>query len=379
MNYRIELADRSFNVLEYLEKEAMGVSWEYARIGGCGSFSFDLPRELCNEKYISGDFNVKIKRRNPATGAYDLWYQGIVERKEPSLRGARETVQVTGHGYFAQLGRIRLTETYSSTEISVIVKDILDTYVTPNTDITYDAGDIEATSFTPDTLEFKNVTALEALQTCAETAGGVEYGVDRNRKFIFKARSTTVNFLLPASGGKLRDYSYEDDFSAIVNQVFIQGGDVSGSPFTYSVPGDGSSTLATVSQLKYGRRDRVIQNSAIVTNAVAQQFADTIFAEFSDVVRRGRGRLVDYEDLIEDTTPLGLFQAKVRGTTYGEKHYGTFLYSGPISFQIDRITYSINKDSDLEIGLTLGELRPDEAEYISRLENRIEAIRTAGL
>lgn len=374
MIYRIELADRSFNRLEYLEKEAMGLSWEYSRDqGGCGAFSFDLPRSLCDEKFISGDFNIKIKRRNPATAAYDLWYQGLIERKEPSIQGDKETVSIEGHGYWTQLGRVRLTETYTSTEISVIVKDILDTYVVPNTQITYDAGDVPATSFTPDTLEFKNVTAMEALKTCAETAGGIEMGVDRNRKFFFKARSTAVNFRFPATGGKLVNYSYEDDFSSIVNHVFIQGGDVSGSPFIYNDDDP-------ISKLKYGYRAAVIQNSAIVTNSVAQQFIDALLAEKSDVVRRGRGKLVNHEQLLEDTTPLGLFHPIVRGTFYGEKEYGTFLYSGVITFQINRIAYSIaGEGGDLNIGLTLGELRPDEAEYLSRLENRIEAMRTADL
>ena len=44
MDYRVELRDKSFNVLEYLENEAYGISWGYSRIGGCGSFCFTLPR-----------------------------------------------------------------------------------------------------------------------------------------------------------------------------------------------------------------------------------------------------------------------------------------------------------------------------------------------
>lgn len=588
MIYRIELSDRNFNRLEYLEKEAVNISWEYSRIGGCGSFSFDLPRSLCDEKFISGDFNVKILRRNPENGNYDLWYQGFIERKEPVISGSNEYVRVEGHGYQAQLGRILLTETYTGQEISAIVKDILDTYVVPNTDIEYDnpdedfsglnhivsefgnasyeiavskfgggsllldgSGDyltipdhaswdvynslldswtidmwikfsaapagtqvficqrqdvnnswafyhvaagglrfnivsggseeaeqggaiadtewhhvalvkiadkvgiykdgaqvvykqitltgafasvlyigqngnsanyyqgyidelrvingnpftaspnsgltdtisvptsehspdantklllhfntgIEITSFTPDSLEFKNVSALNALQTCADVTGAIEFGVDRNRKFFFRGRNSSVNYRFPASGGKMTGYSYEDDFSAIVNHVFIQGGDVSGSPFTYE---DDDA----LSQVKYGRRDLVVQNSAIVTDAVAQQFINAIFAEFSDVVRRGKCSLVDFEELIEDLTPLGLFLPIVRGVTYGEKKYGTFLYSGRLSFQINRINYSVGQQADLKIDIALGELRPDEAEYLSRLENKIEAIRTQGL
>lgn len=372
MIYRIKLADRDFNTLEYLEKEALTPSWEYSRIGGCGSFGFDLPRSLCDEKYISGDFNIQIERRDPLTNLYGKIYEGLVELKSPSISGSKEIVNVAGHGYYATLGRIRLTETYTSTEISVIIKDILDTYIVPEGLITYDPGDIEVTGFTPDKLEFKNVTVLEALKTCADTAGGIEWGVDRNRKLFFKARGTEVAFRFPVSGGQLKDFNYDDDFSAIVNQVFIQGGDVADVPYTFE-------DYNPISQLKYGRRDRIIQNSAIVTEAVAQQFVNAVLAEYSDVVRSGSGKLVNYEQLIEATTPLGLFLPIVRGVTYGEKTYGTFLYSGRISFQIDRISCSINAAGDLEQSLSLGELRPSEAVYLSRLENRIEALRTAGL
>lgn len=373
MIFRVELSDKQFNRLEYLEDEIYGLNWEYARLSGCGAFGFNLPRSLCEEKYLSGDFNIKIKRRNPSTGNYDLRYQGLIERKEPVIRGNQEYVSVEGHGYGVQLERIRLTKTYTSDEISVVVKDILDTYITPYTDITYDAGDVEATSFTADKLEFKNASAYEALRTCAETAGGVEWGVDRDRKFFFKARGTSVNFRFPATGGQLTNYSYEDDFSAIVNFVYIQGGEVGGSPYTF----DDNDAISIT---KYGRREKVIQNSAIVTQTVAQQFIDATLAEYKDVVRRSRANLEDYETLIENTTPLGLLLPKVRGVFYGEKEYGTFLYSGRISFQINRIAYAmVNNGADLNISLALGELRPDEAEYLSRLENKIEALRTTDL
>lgn len=376
MIYRIELADRSGNRLEYLEREALGLRWEYSQIGGCGNFSFNLPRELCNEKYISGDFNIKILRRNQLTQSYDLWYQGLIEKKLPSINGAgEEIIKIQGHGYAVQLGRIRFTRTYLNTEISVIVKDILDDFVVPNTQITYTPADIEVTTFIPDKFEFKNQTCYQALKTLADTTGTREWGVDRNKKFFFKERSEAVGFEFPASGGKLVDFDYEDDFPSIINHVIIQGGDVSGTPYFFE--GDHPQ-----SQLKYGRRDEVIENSAIVTNAVAQQFRDAIFSEFSDVanLRIGSGRLVDYETLLEETTPLGLFLPLVRGTTYGEKQYGTFLYSGRLYFQLNRISYSVpNEGGALDIGLSLGRLRPADAEFLSRIENKIEALRTSAL
>lgn len=168
MLYQIELADRDFNRLEYLEKEALGLSWEYSQIGGCGNFGFTVPRSIADEKFLRGDFNIKINMRNQATGVYDLWYQGLIEKKKPAISSPRETIQIQGHGYGSQLSRITFTETYTSTEISVIVKDILDNQVVPKTQITYDSGDIEATTFTADKLEFKNVTAYSALKTLAD-------------------------------------------------------------------------------------------------------------------------------------------------------------------------------------------------------------------
>ncbi len=230
MIFRTELRDREFNILEIIDDEIINLNWDYSRIGGCGGFSFDLPREFCNEKHISGDFNIRIYYRNPSTKAYDLWYQGLVEDKTPNIRGNTETINIKGHGYLAQLSRIYIDKDYTSTEVSVIVKDILDTFVTPKTNITYSAGDIVATGFTPDSLKF-NTDAKNALQTCADIVGAREWGVDKDRKFFFKARGSTVGFRFPL-GNKITDFSEAQSFKDIINRVVIQGGDVSGVPCT---------------------------------------------------------------------------------------------------------------------------------------------------
>jgi hypothetical protein len=371
MIVRVEIRDREFNLLEILDNEIQGLSWEYNRIGGCGTFSFSLPRRYYDEKYISGDFNVRILVRNDATKEYDLWYQGIVEEKIPNVR-ADETIQVSGHGYQAQLSRIYMDEEYTSTEVSVIVKDILDTYIVPNTDITYDAGDIVATGFTPDTFKFKT-SAMEALQTLADTVGSREWGVDKDRKFFFKARSSSVGYRF-SLGNKVSGFSSDDSFRDIVNRVIVQGGDIGDPPVPYTKTYDHA-----LSQLKYGIRTDVIQNSSITTDEVSSQFADSILAEFSDVVRKGSCELVDYETRVETTIPIPLFSLISRTTFYGEKLYGTFLYSGEISYQINRINYRMNNDGAVSINLDLGKLRPDLSEVIGQLEYKLEQLRTAGV
>ena len=377
MIVKVELRDKQFNLLEILDNEFMNLSWEWSRIGGCASFSFSLPRNYCNEKFISGDFNIRIYKRNDTTKAYDLKFQGIVENKAPNVRGIEEVIEVQGHGYQAQLARIQLINvTYTGQEASVIIKSLLDTYIVPNTDIIYSLGDLTATSFTFDSITF-NTDALSAIQTIADTVGSREWGVDENRSFFFKQRSSTVGLYF-ALGDKVTSFTSDDSFKDIVNRVIVQGGDIAGVPFT---PDSTSSYYNdTSSQTKYGRHDQIYQNSSIVTDSVARQFAASILTEKADVVRRGRCEIANYETFIEDTLPIPLFELVARGTLYGEKYYGTFLYSGRISYQVNRISYKISSnDNAFTTNLELGQLRPDISEAISQLSYQLEQLRSAGL
>jgi len=370
MEFRVEIRDTAFNLLEVLENEVLALSWDYSRIGGCGNFRFTLPRNYCDEKFISGDFNIRIYIRNESTKAYDLWYQGLVEDKIPNIRGERETVDVVGHGYSAQLSRIQIDRNYSSDETSVVVKHILDNDITANTNITYDVGDLVATSFTPDTLSF-NTDAKRAMQTLSDIVGTREWGVDKDRKFFFKARSSTVGFKFPL-GAKITDFSSDQSFKDIINRVIIQGGETGGSPYS-------NTYNDTSSQTKYNRRDKIVQNSAITTNAVASNYATAIFAEFSDIVRRARCSFVNHTTRVESTIPIPLFVLLSSGVTYGSKNYGEFLYSGEIERQINRIQYNINFDGALSIKLNLGQLRPSLAEDIGRLDYKLEQMRSERL
>lgn len=377
MIVRLELRNKSFTILELLDSEMMNLTWEFSRIGGCGSITFDLPRAYCNEKAIGGDFNLRLYVRNPTTKAYDLWYQGIVEMKSPNVRGSDETIQVQGHGYQAQLSRIQLIGvTYTSQEASVIIKDILDNYITPNTDISYDIGDLTATSFTFDSITF-NTDALSAIQTIADTVGGREWGVDENRDFYFLARSSTVGLRFPL-GDKVTNFNNDDSFKDVVNRVIVQGGDVAGVPFA---PDPTASAYNDIpSQTKYGRRDQIYQNSSILTDTVAEQFASSILSQYSTVIRRARCELSSYETQIEATIPIPLFNLISRRTLYGEKKYGTFLYSGQIDYQINRIVYKLNdEDSSLVTSLELGQPLPNISETIGQLKYNIEQLRTASV
>lgn len=378
MKFRLELRDSNFNVKEILDREFLDLSWAYSRIGGCGEFSFKLPRKRFSERAIIGDFNVRIYYRNPETGVFDLWYQGLIESKVPTVKGNTENIIITGHGYQSQLSRIYLNNiTYTSQEVSVIVKDILDNYVTPDTDITYSASDIEVTSFTVSSINF-NDDVKSAFQKLADITGSREWGVDKNRKFFFKARSSTIGFRF-LSGTNIMDFEDTQDFSKIINRIIFQGAQAGGTYFTAGPYND------TASQAKYGIRSTVIQNSSVVTSDVASQLADAKFDEFGEVTRKascalvGFGQRGGFDAQMEGTTPLPLFAEISRKTKYGEKEYGTFLYSGIIGRIINRINYFLTNNNSLKIDLDLGQLRTDFAEQISQIEYDLDQQRSAAL
>jgi hypothetical protein len=244
----------------------------------------------------------------------------------------------------------------------------MDTYVTPNTNIT--KGTISATGFTADTLEF-NTDALTALQTCADLVGTREWGVDSSRNFTFQARSSTVGFRFPIGNKKITNWSTDSSSKDIINRVIVTGGDVSGTIFTRIVD-------QSKSQAKWGRRDKAIKNSAIVTNSVADQFADATFAEFKDVVRRARLEIID-EQQIEATIPLGLVQVIGKADTYGTVKYGEILYQGIPKYEINNVRYSISPDTTLKIQIGLGKQRPDLAESLSQVEYKIDQLVSTGV
>lgn len=377
MIVRLELRDKNFTLLELLDQEMMNLTWEFNRVGGCGSITFDLPRAYCDEKSIGGDFNLRLYVRNPTTKVYDLWFQGIVEMKSPNVQGNDETIQIQGHGYQAQLSRIQLVNvTRTAIEASVLVKYLLDNYVTPLTDITYDVGDLTATSFTFDSITF-NTDVLSAIQTIADTVGAREWGVDKNRKFYFKARSSSVGLRF-ALGDKVTSFNNDDSFKDVVNRVIIQGGDIAGAPFAPDPTTSYYNDLA--SQLKFGRRDQIFQNSSILTDTVARQFSASILAEYRDVIRMGRCELSNYEAQIESTIPIPLFNLITRRVLYDEKLYDTFLYSDQIDYIVNRIVYKLNaEDSSITTNIELGQPLPNVSETIGQLKYQIEQLRAASV
>ncbi len=372
MQFRLEIRDRNFVTKQILDKEFRNLSWSYSRIGGCGSISFELPRKRFEEQAITGEYNIRLYYRNPDTDTYDLWYQGLIKHKSPKLRGNTETIPFQGHGYQTQLERVYLNNvTYTSLEVSRIAAAIIGTNVDPATDINYSAALIDTTAFTPSSITF-NESAMSAINKLADLVPAVEWGVDKNRDFFFKQKSSTISFRF-IDGRNITDFEDNLDFDDIANQIYVQGAQVGGT-YHFFGPYDEVS-----SQSKYGTRTHIISNSSITSSDVGSQFATAYLSEFSEVSKRASCSLIDFNSLLESTTPVGLFAEIGKRFKYGQKKWGTGLYSGIVSRAINRVNYSLTNNATLKISLDLGRLRPNLAEQIKSIEYELEQQQQAAL
>ncbi len=370
----VEIRNRNDILVERLvngDDLFLNFQWGYDRIGGCSDFILTTKHGFNSSPAYSGGYDVRYYVLNVTTGNYDLWFRGQIEQVKINLASI-ETAITTGRGYVIALSRLTKTETYTTSEISVIVKDVLDETVIPNTNITYDVGDIEATGFTPDSIKFSNTKVSEIFQTLADLAGTYEWGVGSDLKFFFKARSTTARFFTEA-GINVAGFNWLTDYSKIVNRIQLEGGETGGSKYTRTL--DDST-----SQDKWGLREKVMQNAAITTNAVADQYGTSVLAEQKDPSQRGAMKLFrnlrdsNENTPIEDTIPLGTVEFRKKAVRFGEKKFGTFTFGGFIRLQIQNVKYSL-ADNGINVALTLGRPTPDLALMFKQIEFEISQTR----
>ena len=360
---RVEIRDSSGNLKDILDIDHVELSWEYNRFGGCGAFSARLARAFDDFGSIRGDDDVQIKIVKPIGSGFDLWYRGLVLGVEPAL-GEPEGVMVFGEGYFSRLDKVVVDKTYTATDAGLIARDILDTFVVPNTEITYDAADVPTAGFSAD-LGFAT-TAIEALRTIADMLGR-EWGVREDLKFYMLDPTTTAeHFVRP--GGEIVEYRPLLDWSEVLNELIIKGGLVGGSPASFTVSRAGSNP----------KRQAIVQNSAVTTQAVADKLGGAILDDQGVVKRRASLALRQRRDRIEAAGhPLKrLVVERVDGNPKwgsGIKWGSGVKWGGKVAFLIETIAYGLG-DSGVATRLELGSPRPDAAISLGRLERKIEQV-----
>jgi len=362
--YAVELRNRTFDLVNVLTKKVKNLSWYYQRVSGCGSCTIDLsmaPEDLAD---INADYDVQVWVEG------ELRYRGYIETFRPVI-SKPDTIQLQMTGYSGQLKRVHVDHTYTDMEVSEIVKDILDNYVLPQTSITYNAADIEATSFTVDTLTFDTM-ADSAIKTLVELAGAFEWGVDRNKNFFFKKQSDVVKHHLRL-GKDISKYDTSNEYGNIKNKIVLKGGTVDDAQYTETVNNEESQGI-------YGIRTKIISNSSITTATVAQRYCTSYLAGNAIPQREIAIMIPKSAKFFEETLPVGrvdiLGGTMVLPKKYGDSDaiYGQFFkYGGTPSYQVSKVRHKV-ANSGLDITLYAGTARPNIATDIERLEYEIEQL-----
>lgn len=337
LEYDVLVYDKTGNKLGYL-REATDISFEYLRIGGMGIFSLNLPRDFDDLHLIALDNRIEIWINS------ELWYSGFVLDYNPALDNP-EKIQLVGAGYWEQTDNVLINKGYLGLELSVIARDILDSEIVPNTQITYNSADVQTTGFVADELEFSYHPAREAFRMLEEISLTHIWGVNEQRKFFFKPAKTTVerNFMI---GKDVKSFFPFVSRRDIVNRLFVQGGAL----------GSGGNYIKTIdrldSQATFGLREKPVSNSVITTDAVADRWAQGILDKSAYEARRAN--LVVLENYPRRINADGKVQ--VLGSKDGYVH----------TYPVNSVRYAITHESLLAT-LDLGSPRPNLSSELRRL------------
>ena len=295
------------------------IEWELMDFG-CGAFSFILDS--------LPPFPITYRTRVDVHPYFDTtpWFSGFIQTIPKA--GQKPPYRYIGFGFFEQLDWVVVTGSYASQEISVILKDIIENTVAPNTQIAYNASKIEATSYTVTDISFDHTRAKDAIQQLANLVEGYEFGVDNSREFYFRAEDTNVNYSYWA-GGHFQDVLIEEDPLAVRNKLYVKAGQIQtdGTNIVGNVLDQGSIDT-------YGLREDVVTAPDILNGADALAWAAQILTDKKNP--KIKAKIVNV--FLDQTKTKIEAAGKIRITA----HEGT-AYELPI----DRVLYRISKDGIL--------------------------------
>jgi len=255
-------------------------TWSYARIGGAGRAELLVKGGLADmDTAVQNEWEVELERGDPV-----VWYRGrIVGYKHEMTPTGDTTTRLYCEGYLTKLAQIKIDKDYASQTVKVVVTDILDTYVIPNTRIAYTGTDIVG-AYTVNSISFKGRTVLEALEMLGVLQGSTEWGVTEGNpkpQFYFLADgSGTSETQVLQLGKDAVSMSTEGSFETGYSTVKVVGGwTAAGAVITGSYTDGAAQTL-------YGKREKVIHDSAILHADDATRLA----TNYSAVYANGNGR-----------------------------------------------------------------------------------------
>lgn len=396
-HYEVQLRNKTGTTLEILQEDVVSVSWSYNSIGGCGECEIALAREFDNYGDIDIDYDVQIWRTwdpfarpgavLPAALPLELGgqeisnaerrYSGFVREITPVF-DLKEKVRLRCIGYARQLEYIIVPEqNYLNQDVGAIVRAIIDTYVTPGTQIkrTASLALVQDVGIVAANLRF-DASAWEAIKILAEIGGNAEWGVRPDKEIYFVARSAAVKQTI-VLGDRVKYYETPKNSDELINRVYLRGA----SGF--------SATLNNGAFQSGYQKERAVFAPFIVTAADATLWANAFFARFGSAQARARVVFDDPEAWIENTAgqtmpPLGRF--RILGgaqTIYGSgllpsalpMELATVLgQATDVSYRIDAIRYTPTANG-LEVEVHLGEKGSALADLLRGIEFKLSDAR----
>ena len=384
--YNIELRDKNGALKAYLTPFASKVSWEWNRIGGCGACSITLQKGYRDITFDARD-DIQIRIKDLVNGGSKLVYRGYIANAVPTL-SKDEQIVLQVRGYFDLFKKLIVHDTgdkktYTSAYVHTIVGNIIDTFVTANTPIT--KGTIESSSFECDSIQFLT-TVENALDTLAQLAGDVEYGVDEDLVFFWKVESSTIRkrFIV---GDNVEMLERKVDYDKLVNRAYLVGGTVAGSKYKRTLENTDSQDL-------YYLSEKIYNNGSIVSDTVADQYLGAVLRENAAPQLAIRAKIANTSLRLEDTVPIGLIVfydvyydrntlTDSKGDIIGEAADGgsdivigeaadggdDVIVGGQYSAQVDRIQYDLSETPGMfNLTIQFGDTVLETAAIIKRID-----------
>lgn len=170
------------------------------------------------------------------------------------------------------------TITYSTTEISEILKSIIDSYNTQGGNIIYTPLSIENTGVSI-THTFNTDNVKNGLDFCQSAAPrGWFYYVDNSTNIIYFKSERSVEFIdhrLPKGGG-LSNVKLRVDGSNITNTIYFTGGDTGGGDNLFT------KYINTDSIIVYGKRAAGVSDGRVTVAATASVIGEGILDQYAE-------------------------------------------------------------------------------------------------
>lgn len=277
----------TINAVAYTDYDSLSVRSSSARFNTTSSFTAMFTNYTGvhdNDFVIGQEVVVKAdKNTNPATTTI---FTGILEDVQYSGNPNSEMISLTGRDYGLRLmDSFVQPEVYTNTEVSVIVKDLIDKYVTG---ITY--TNVATTTITVSRIVFREVSVFDAIKQLAELAS-YDFYVDVNKDLNFNI-SNSISSGQTFDNTNVLSCNFRETNQELYNSVRVYGGTyMTGYKDEFTADGAGSvftttykpfSTTVTVSGgsgtfTKIGGAEFQVTNPSGIDYTVSQEDKQIIF------------------------------------------------------------------------------------------------------